>query len=205
MSYTTKDCIDDWASWNEDGSPEPTQWSSSVSYVRSDLYSYRTLVARYYGKNDRKYVLLTSHRYGVTTSHHLGKARRCISVPIFTVENVVPAMGLSFDDMHRLNLACLRSKLEEQENLAIRNFKNLSGRLYLVKRAEDMAKDMLHYCELSGAPAEQLPSADSVIKRILSAIGYKWDKYNEPKVVARRVRIAARKEAIEAFNLQEKK
>lgn len=201
-SYTIRDCCKGWAAFNEgDVSVSAYRRSGSVSYECEGFYSYSTLVARYYGGADRRYVLLTSFKHSVTTAHHISQARRAASVPCF----VVPYVGAAdIPAMHKDNLRHLLDGMAETERAAVRNFKHRSSTPYHIERLLQQQIDVLNYCRLTGTRHRHVLPADKLKQRVEDAVNAKCTAYTDPKAVTRRVRAAARREAILAFELGDK-
>lgn len=207
---TIRECISNWVELNEHGQRgmkkiRTSDTSGSVSYADETLYSYRTPIARYF--KEGKHVLVSSHKYSVTTARHVGFARRWADWRTFTVPYLGVRGGYTGElhkDWHEHNVAYLRDQLFEIEDQAIRQYRS-AYQDWWRDQLHGRHKDWLDYMRINHVPRRRYVSLATLVGRIEKARQEKWDRYYHPKAVERRERKAAREEAVLAFNLGEKK
>jgi hypothetical protein len=165
--------------------------SRSMSYQGPSLYSYRKMIARYYGT----FVLFDKGHYSMTTQRHMNMARRQVSYPYFEVPHVSPGYSLGRDDMHRENLAYLVQKVTDAAMHRVSSWHQNPHDGDAISEVTERHGFAVHYANETGMSSEDIPSLAIIIGNMLAARKLKKDKFYDPKAVARRERQAARRAA----------
>jgi hypothetical protein len=187
MSLTNSDVVMRWAHHNEDGRYKTSGRSKSLSYNGPVLYSYNTPIARYY----KDFVLVTTHKYGVTTAHHITIGARMTAYPTFYVPNL--------DDRHDDNADHLHGVLLDEVSRMIRYFKNRSEHMddgvphYMYDGIKNNHATVMDYVKRTKAKLHlEVPPLDDLLAFVTDERNKRWGKYMDPKEVAKRERAKAR-------------
>jgi hypothetical protein len=192
MSISNDTAARRWALHNEKKEKKTDGRGSTVSYDGPVLYSYRTAIARYHDKA----VLVSSHNYGPTTSHHAVMARRFAGLPVFTVPDISGSK-------HQENIEHLRTELTDTMDRAVRYYKNRDGwESWLMHSITAAHEHVMDYCKAFAVkPAVKVKPLDTILREVVADRDAKWAAWIDPKAIEKRERAAARREAKQALGL----
>lgn len=192
-----------WAEYNETGEGRNQRKIKSLSFCNNILYSYSTPVAVYQtSSTGLKYVLMTSRRWSLTTTAHLNMARGYVNVPLFRTEWIGAHQGIwkPMKDVHASNLLQMFDRLENVKAEEMKRWKSPDDWQFSVNRAYE---DIILYAKLTGHPLpENFWPQHAHIDQVAAERLRRMKAYENPKAVERRRRVAARKEAYRALDIE---
>ena len=198
-----------WSDYNERGIGRGGKREQRVAYSGRELISYSTCVARYVDvpatrlHPTGRIVLVTARTYSVSTSSHVRNCTSFVTVPCFVVPNIhndTPAA-------HVQNFNHLWSKVTAVAANARQNWN--PERSWHAGHVDRHWREQLRaaydhaclYASLCKVPGKRQP-LNILLDATESERAVRLARYNDPKEVARRLRIHARYIAKKALGLK---
>lgn len=180
--------------------------SNTMSYHGQAIFTYRTLLARWYDG----YVLVIDGKWSNSTSRHRRILEQTLArnhVTYFRVPMLAPELvGAVYtgNDMHFNNACHLLANLELEAKRLVRQFKDSKGETpyWMADSLTQSHAQVLAYKEKTGVEID-VPDISTVVNSVMRARIEKWLAYNDPKAVEKRERAAARRLAKQALGLED--
>jgi hypothetical protein len=189
-----------WTDFNEHDIGRGHKRAARCSFNGENLLSYRTVVARYRDDGHGQYVVVTDHRYSVSTTSHVSNCTGFVSVPIFKVPYLHGA--------EEANLAKLWREVGEFAEAAKRSW-NPERSYYASRLAATWERELAElwaqaesYARFTGQDIA-MPTGDRdwLFASVRAHRQAKLDAYNTPTQIKRRERANARRIAKKALNI----
>jgi hypothetical protein len=173
-----------WAQQNQD---HGKSGNGNFSFRGTDLFSYSTVIARFVKDvRGNNVVLITDHKYSVTTSQHKGEAWAATRQ---YVQFEVPSLGYYGDDVnHETNLTYL-AKLYTDMLAGFRRKRELPESSYWSpkERLQELADKVRSYCDHFGLTAPTI-DVEHDYSELVAFHAERDAKRNTPQAIAKRER-----------------
>lgn len=189
------DVAREWAKYNESDNPDRFKRNhlrgGNISFRGPSYFSYQTVVAMYFASrhDGRKYALISTGKWGVSTARHISTARRAVTFPHFHA----PFMGNSPREIEG-NLDYMLMQIERFADECIKKWNANWGAWTdenWVYQLKSMWGSMEDYAKHAGSVARYREPMDAMIARVGAARSAAYRTFYDPKSIAKRERARA--------------